>query len=115
VSGASRDRTGDLLLAKSAPKPLTRCRTLPLAALRGGFVPSECSYVVIVFRKYLLPTCSLTVWASANVKITTHRIGSALAHGRNLIGGRMVRGRDSMTPHGSRRLTLGARGVRIAG
>src|ERR1039458_3545123 len=29
VSGASRDRTGDLLLAKWALRPLTRCHCLP--------------------------------------------------------------------------------------
>jgi hypothetical protein len=34
-SGANRDRTGDLLLAKCPSEVVTRCRTLPLAVDRG--------------------------------------------------------------------------------
>jgi hypothetical protein len=71
VSGASRDRTGDLLLAKWALRPLTRCRTVSVTEIPDDFGPSNRSHVATVCRNHLLPTCSLTVWASTHVNITT--------------------------------------------
>jgi hypothetical protein len=70
-SGASRDRTGDLLLAKSPLRPLTRCRTTSITEIPDDFGPSNRSHVATVCRNHLLPTCSLTVWASTHVNITT--------------------------------------------
>jgi hypothetical protein len=67
-SGASRDRTGDLLLAKSTLGVLIVCRTLPLVA-NTAFSTSRTAHTLPLFAAsacaLLSPGVSLARWIAA--------------------------------------------------